>query len=186
MIMRRGTGRKRMYFHVAHDRIHYSFANIPSALMRARHDLSISLTVRHPHNDMQRMNSSCKISSIFSTPVWPSYLEKSAAGQTKQRIETYCKAPQSRSPDPHTLRTQRQRSEDVRASSKAAIDMHLYFPLRSSNTPGECIDCCGHAIQLSSSMVAHDDTVTSSFDGFLHVFGAQDTLNEDLHLRSRT
>ena len=105
--------------------------------------------------------------------------------ETAQKNTTYRQTPYSRPSDPTAIRTERQRFEDVRPASEAAVNMHRDPPIGRLDALGQGVQGGHHAVELPTPVVAHDDAVASVLDRQQGVFGRQDALDPDLHLRPR-
>lgn len=75
-----------------------------------------------------------------------------------------------------------ERLEDVGAPSDATIDGDRNLAISRDDTSSECVESRRDTIQLSTTMIRHDDTVKTVLDGQLDILGSVHTLDPELEL----
>lgn len=91
--------------------------------------------------------------------------------------------PQHGAADPHELRTQRQRLEDVGPVPDPAVHVHGDPPLGRGHDLGQGVEGGQGAVELPAAVVGDDDAVDAVLEGEVRVFGRGDAFDPHLHLR---
>jgi hypothetical protein len=91
-------------------------------------------------------------------------------------LSTACKPPKNGTPDSDCLRAQRERRDDIRSPSNAAIDDDGNPTLKGVYNRRQHVDCRRSSVKLASTMIGHEDCGDALLGGKAAIFGVTDTL----------
>jgi hypothetical protein len=96
------------------------------------------------------------------------------------------KTPTLRAPDANARRTQSQRLEYVRASSRAPIHEYRNAAFHGSDNLCDTINRCAQGLLVAATMVRHDDCIGTVSDRRLRILSSHDAFDEQLPANQST
>ena len=90
-----------------------------------------------------------------------------------------CQSPEHRAADQHPACSQRQRLERVGATAHAAVEQHLGAAVDRSYDFLERVERTGHAVELATAVIRHDDCSSAVLARKPRVLGGEDPLDDD-------
>src|SRR3974390_1489274 len=110
-----------------------------------------------------------------------------AAYEFENLLDTFLtecpKAPQVGASDPYSLRSHRERLDHVSAPPESAVRDDRHASVHCGDDFRQGIDCRATAVLAAATVIGNEDAIHSILDSKLGIFGRENALENDLHLR---